>query len=266
MDAQQLIGEPPCCRTGLARRGQHQVDVPFQARALHRDEPQNAIWCGQHRVLQADWSEADADACADQLEEQFPVADLAGDAARYAFAGERGVTQQAGRPPWGYLDEPLVGELPDVDLCLPRQAVISAAGEVQRLSRQVSHPDAWNLADRGSDHAIQFSRLDHRDHGQRACVLQAQVDAGMIASELAEIGSERYQMLSRQRDADAQGADEYVTGVVYGLFRLRGAGQGPAGRTHQSLACRGEPDGPGPADVQGRAEFAFEGLDRVRQA
>jgi hypothetical protein len=30
----------------------------------------------QHRVLQAGWSEADADARADQLEEQFPVADL----------------------------------------------------------------------------------------------------------------------------------------------------------------------------------------------
>ena len=49
-DAQQLIGEPPCCRTGLAHRGQHQVDVPFQAHALNRDEPQNAVWCGQHRV------------------------------------------------------------------------------------------------------------------------------------------------------------------------------------------------------------------------
>jgi hypothetical protein len=33
--------------------------VPFQAHALNRDEPQNAVWCGQHRVLQADWSEAD---------------------------------------------------------------------------------------------------------------------------------------------------------------------------------------------------------------
>jgi hypothetical protein len=59
VDAQQLIGEPPCCRTGLACRGQDQVDVPFQAHALNRDEPQNAVWCGQHRVLQADWSEAD---------------------------------------------------------------------------------------------------------------------------------------------------------------------------------------------------------------
>jgi hypothetical protein len=43
--------------------------VPFQAHALNRDEPQNAIWCGQHRVPQADRSEADTDACADQLEE-----------------------------------------------------------------------------------------------------------------------------------------------------------------------------------------------------
>jgi DNA-binding transcriptional LysR family regulator len=68
-DAQQLIGEPPCCRAGLTRRGQDQVDVPFQAHALNCDEPQNAVWCGQHRVRQADWSEADADACADQLEE-----------------------------------------------------------------------------------------------------------------------------------------------------------------------------------------------------
>ena len=87
----------------------------------------------------------------------------------------------------------------------------------------------------------------------------------MIAGELAEIGSERHQMLSRQRDAEAQCADERVTGVVHGLFCLRGAGQGPAGRPHQSLAGRGEPDGPGSADVEGRTEFALEGLERVRQ-
>jgi len=60
---------PASRRTGLAHRGQDQVDVPFQAHALNRDKPQNAVWCGQHRVLQADWSEADTDACADQLEE-----------------------------------------------------------------------------------------------------------------------------------------------------------------------------------------------------
>jgi hypothetical protein len=113
---------------------------------------------------------------------------------------------------------------------------------------------------RGSDHAIQFSRLDHRDHRQRGRVLQAQVDAGMIASELAEIGSERHQMLG-VRDAEAQRADERVTGVVHGLFGLRSAGQGPASRAHQSLASRGESDGPGSADVEGRAEFAFEGLE-----
>jgi hypothetical protein len=176
------------------------------------------------------------------------------------------LSRRASRPPCGYLDEPLVGELPHVDLSLLRQAVISTADEVQRLSRQASHPDARDLADRGSDHAIQFSRLDHRDHRQRGRVLQAQVDAGMIASELAEIGSERHQMLSGERDAEAQCADEHVTGVVYGLFRLRSAGQGPASRAHQSLAGRGEPDGPGSADVEGRAEFAFEGLERVRQA
>ena len=89
---------------------------------------------------------------------------------------------------------------------------------------------------------------------------------GSIASELAEIGSERHQVLSGERDADAQCADKRITGVVYGLFRLRGAGQGPASRAHQGLASRGEPDGPGSADVEGRAEFAFEGLYRVRQA
>jgi hypothetical protein len=27
--------------------------MPFQAHALNRDEPQNAVWCGQHRILQA---------------------------------------------------------------------------------------------------------------------------------------------------------------------------------------------------------------------
>jgi hypothetical protein len=32
-------------------------------------EPQNAVWCGQHRVLQAGWSEADTNACTDQLKE-----------------------------------------------------------------------------------------------------------------------------------------------------------------------------------------------------
>ena len=70
-DGDHRVGEigDPRCRTGLARRGQDQVDVPFQAHALNRDEPQNAVWCGQHRVLQADWSEADTDACADHLEE-----------------------------------------------------------------------------------------------------------------------------------------------------------------------------------------------------
>jgi hypothetical protein len=154
--------------------------------------------------------------------------------------------------------------LSQVDLCLRCQPVVSTADEVQRLSRQASHPDARDLADRGSDHAIQFSRLDHRDHRQPGGVLQAQVDAGMIASELAEIGSERHQMLSGERDADAQSADEHITGVVYGLFRLRSAGQGPASRAHQSLASRGESDGPGSADVEGRTEFAFEGLERVR--
>jgi hypothetical protein len=65
-------------------------------------------------------------------------------------------------------------------------------------------------------------------------------------------------MLSGERDADAQCADEHVTGVVYGLFRLRGAGHGPASRAHQSLASRCESNGPGSADVEGRAEFAFE--------
>ena len=45
VDAQQLIGEPPCCRSGLTHRGQDQVDVPFQTHALNRDEPQNAVWC-----------------------------------------------------------------------------------------------------------------------------------------------------------------------------------------------------------------------------
>jgi hypothetical protein len=81
-----------------------------------------------------------------------------------------------------------------------------------------------------ASYAVKFSRLEHRDHRQRGRVLQAQVDAGMIAGELAETGSERHQMLSGERDADAQCADEHVTGVVHGLFRLRGAGQGPASR------------------------------------
>jgi len=63
---QQLVGEPACGWAGLAGRG-----------------------------------EADADARADQFEEQLPVADLADDAARYALADERGVAQQAGRPPGG---------------------------------------------------------------------------------------------------------------------------------------------------------------------
>src|SRR6476660_9317926 len=90
-----------------------------------------------------------------------------GDAARYAFAGECAVTQQPSRPPCGYLDEPLVGELRHVDLCLLGQAVIRTADEVQRLARQASHPDARNLVERGSDQTIQFSRLDHRDHRQR---------------------------------------------------------------------------------------------------
>ena len=94
--------------------------MPFQAHAPHRDEPQDAAWRGQYRVPQAGGGEADADACADQLEEQLPVADLADDAARYALAGERGVTQQASRPP-AYLDEPLAGELPYGDLSLLRQ-------------------------------------------------------------------------------------------------------------------------------------------------
>ena len=87
----------------------------------------------------------------------------------------------------------------------------------------------------------------------------------MIASELAEIGGERHQMLSGERDADPQYAGEHITGVVYGLFRLPSAVQGPASRAHQSLASRGESDGPGSADVEGRTEFAFEGLERVRQ-
>lgn len=29
--------------------------MPLQTHALNRDEPQNAVWCGQHRVLQAGW-------------------------------------------------------------------------------------------------------------------------------------------------------------------------------------------------------------------
>ena len=96
-------------------------------------------------------------------------------------------------------------------------------------------PGTWLTA--GPIRAVQFTRPDHRDHRQRGPVLQAQVDAGMIASELAEIGSERHQMLSRQRDAEAQRADDHVTRVVHGLFRLRGAGQGPAGRADQGLAA-----------------------------
>jgi hypothetical protein len=135
--------------------------------------PQHAVRCRQHRVLQADGSEADADPCGDQLEEQLPVADLTDDAARYALAGERGVTHQASRPPWGNFDEPLVGELPQGDPCLLRQGVISPADELQRLSRQVGHPDTRDLADRRPDHAVQLSPLDHRDHRQCAGVLQA---------------------------------------------------------------------------------------------
>jgi hypothetical protein len=50
---------------------------------------------------------------------------------------------------------------------------------------------------------------------------------------------------------------------VYGLFGLLGAGQRPAGWAHQRLAGRGESNGPGSADVEQRAEFAFEGSDRV---
>ena len=80
----------------------------------------------------------------------------------------------------------------------------------------------------------------------------------MIAGELAEVGSERHQVLSPQRHAQAQGAGEHVTGLVHGLLRLRGAGQGPAGRADQGLPGRGEPDGPGPGDVDGRAELALQ--------
>jgi hypothetical protein len=39
VDAQQLTGEPPCCRAGLACRGQDQVDVPFQTRPALRVPP-----------------------------------------------------------------------------------------------------------------------------------------------------------------------------------------------------------------------------------
>ena len=70
-------------------------------------------------------------------------------------------------------------------------------------------------------------------------------------------------MLSGQRDTDAQCADEHVTGLVYSLFGQRSTGQGSASRAHQRLAGRGESDGPGSADVEQRAEFAFEGSDRV---
>ena len=77
---------------------------------IGRIEGREAVWLNP----------ADADARADQLEEELPVADLANDAARNALAGERGVAQQAGRPPLGHLDEPLVGELPDGDLRLLR--------------------------------------------------------------------------------------------------------------------------------------------------
>jgi hypothetical protein len=61
-----------------------------------------------------------------QLEEQFPVAEVTDDATGYAFAGERGVTQQASRPPGRYLDEPLVGELSQVDFCLIGAAIAGA--------------------------------------------------------------------------------------------------------------------------------------------
>jgi ribosomal protein S18 acetylase RimI-like enzyme len=47
MDAERLIGEPPCGRGGLGDRWQDQVEVPFQARALDRDEPQGAIGRGR---------------------------------------------------------------------------------------------------------------------------------------------------------------------------------------------------------------------------
>jgi hypothetical protein len=51
-----------------------------------------------------------------QLRHFLALADLADDAARYSFAGERGVAQQAGCPPSGDLDEPLAGELPEGEL------------------------------------------------------------------------------------------------------------------------------------------------------
>jgi hypothetical protein len=44
VDAQQLVGEPPCCRAGLARRGQDQVDVPFQADEFPADGPRPAVY------------------------------------------------------------------------------------------------------------------------------------------------------------------------------------------------------------------------------
>jgi hypothetical protein len=68
-----------------------------------------------------------------------------------------------------------------------------------------------DMAERGSDHAIQFSGLEHRDHCHHGGVLQVQVDAGVLASELAEIGSDRLQMLAGQRNAEAQRA-ELATG------------------------------------------------------
>jgi len=89
-------------------------------------------------------------------------------------------------------------------------------------------------------------------------------DAGMIASELRRDRSERHQMLTEERDAEAQCADEHVTGVVYRLFRcaaLARSGE-PA---DQSLASRVSRTGLVPRR-RGACEFAFEAWKRVRQA
>jgi hypothetical protein len=50
---QQLFSEPLCCRTGLAHRRQHQVDVPFQVHVRNRadDKPRRAgSACGSGMV------------------------------------------------------------------------------------------------------------------------------------------------------------------------------------------------------------------------
>ncbi|WUK69853.1 hypothetical protein OG876_28705 [Kribbella sp. NBC_00359] len=84
--------------------------------------------------------------------------------------------------------------------------MITATGQREGLAGQRGKTQPSALLQGRSDGAVELAVLHHVEHDQRGGGAHPHVDAGVVAQERAEVARERYDVLRRKGDAEAEPA------------------------------------------------------------